>query len=206
MATVAYSKSYLPDSLVWVRNLLREELTPYPGRSALVARMVFAASLVMVINMTFQVPFGAYGALYAFTLSREHPQVTLKAAKTIIVSFCFAALYALVGAILFSGDPTLRLLWALFTLFLIFFGLKVVSNYTAAARFGYLLVITIPVWDRQITGEQKVVETLWAVGAISFASAITVVIELIYARLQPTDTVTLALVERLRYVSAFLRS
>jgi multidrug resistance protein MdtO len=206
MATVAYPKSGLPDSLIWMRDLLREELTPYPGRSALVARMVFAASLVMVINMTFQVPFGAYGAIYALNLSREHPQVTLQAAKTMIVSFCFAALYALVGAIIFSGDPTLRLLWVLFTLFLIFFGLKAVSNYTAAARFGYLLVITIPLWDRQITAEQKVVGTLWAVGAISFATAITAVIELIYARLQPTDAVTLALVERLRCVSGFLRS
>src|SRR5215469_12058466 len=130
MATAAYPKSYLPEALTWMRNLLREELTPYPGRSALVARMVFAASLVMVINMTLQVPFGAYGAFYALTLSREHPQGTLQATKTMIVSFCYAALYDLVGAVIFSGDPTLRLLWVLFTLFLIFFALKVVSNYS----------------------------------------------------------------------------
>ncbi len=100
----------------------------------------------------------------------------------------------------------LRLLWVLLTLFLIFFGLKVVSNYTAAARFGYLLAITIPIWDQPITAEQKVVRTLWAVGAVSIASAITVVTEFIFARIQPVDALTSALVERLRWIACLLRS
>jgi multidrug resistance protein MdtO len=206
MATAAYQRWNRADSLTWVRNLLREELAPYPGRYTLVARMLFAATLDMVINMTFQVPFGNYGAVYTLTLSRENPQVTLQAAKTLTVSFSFAAVYTLVGAIFFSGDPVLRLLWVFLTLFLIFFGLKVVSNYTAAASFGFLLAATIPIWDQPITAEQKVVQTLWAVASVSIASAITVLVEFIYARTQPVDAVTSALVERLRWTVSLLRS
>lgn len=206
MATLAYQRPSLSDSLTWVRDLLREELAFYPGRAALFARMVFAASLVMVINEIFRVPYGAYGAIFALILSRERPQDTLQATKTMIVSFSCAAVYVLVGAIIFSGDPTLRLLWVLLTLFLVFFGLKVVSNYTAAARFGYLLIITIPLWDQRITAEDKVVQTLWAVGAISYASLVTVLIEFVYARLQRVDTLTSALIERLWCTASMLRS
>jgi multidrug resistance protein MdtO len=206
VATIAYRGPHLSDALTWVRNLLREEMAPYPGRVELVARIVFAATLVMTINMTFRIPYGAYGAIFALILSREHPQVTLHAAKTMIMSFCFAAVYVLIGAIIFSGDPILRFLWVLLTLFLIFFGMKVVSNYTAAARFGYLLIITIPLWDQRITGEEKVVQTLWAVGAISYASLITALIEFIYARLLRVDSLTSALIERLQCVAAILRS
>ena len=46
-------------------EFLKEELTPYPGRAALVARMVMAATLVMIITMTFRLPYGAYCAIYA---------------------------------------------------------------------------------------------------------------------------------------------
>jgi multidrug resistance protein MdtO len=115
-----------------LRDLLREELSPYPGRGALVARMVSAASIVMVINMTFKIPYGVYGAVYALTLSREAPDATLHATKNLIVSFSLAAVYALVGAVFFSGEPVLRLLWVLATLFLVFFALKMISNHTAS--------------------------------------------------------------------------
>ena len=204
MATAASTISPLPNSLAWLRDLLREELSPYPGRGALVARMVAAASIVMVINMTFQIPYGVYGAVYALILSSEHPDATLQTTKTMIVSFSFAAVYALVGAVFFSGEPMLRLLWVLATLFLIFFALKVVSNYSAAFNFGYLIIVTIPLWDSRISAEQKVVQTLWAVGAVAFATIITTVMEFVYARLRPVDSLTSVMVERLQSTASLL--
>ncbi|RZU35752.1 multidrug resistance protein MdtO [Edaphobacter modestus] len=206
MATAASPISPRPNSLAWLRDLLREELSPYPGRGALVARMVSAASIVMVINMTFQIPYGIYGAVYALILSREHPGATLQATKNLIVSFSFAAVYALVGAVFFSGEPMLRLLWVLATLFLIFFALKAVSNYTAAFNFGYLVIVTIPIWDSQISAEQKVVQTLWTVGAVAFATIITTLMEFVYARLRPVNSLASAIVERLQSTAFWLRS
>ena len=53
------------------------------------------------------------------------------------------------------------------TLFLIFYALSTLTNYTAAARFGYLAVISIPLWDSHVSAEVKVENTLWAVGAVT---------------------------------------
>jgi multidrug resistance protein MdtO len=193
-------------SLQWFRGFLRNELGPYPGRIALVARMVLTASIVMILVMVFRIPYGAYAALFAVTISRENPDATLRAVRTLIVSFAAATLYVLIGAAIFSGEPVLRLVWVLATLFLIFYALSAVSNYTAAGRFGYLLVITIPLWDRSTSGEQKVEGLLWAAGAIALASIMTWVIEVIYAGIHKLDDVTAALLDRLRWAEAALRA
>ncbi len=58
MATIAQS---LPESsrpLAWFGEFLKGELAAYPGRAALVARMTFAATLIMIICMTFRIPYG----------------------------------------------------------------------------------------------------------------------------------------------------
>ena len=165
----------------WLWNLLKEELAPYPGRTALVVRMTIAVTLVMIINMVFRIPYSAYGAIYALIISRESLNTTVNAVRIIMIAFALSVAYTLVGALFFLQDPNLRLFWVIATLFLMFYTLSAASNYTAAARFGYLLVITIPLWDRQIRTELKVEQTLWAFGAISLASLITIAVELIWA-------------------------
>jgi multidrug resistance protein MdtO len=192
-------------SFQWVRGFLRDELAPYPGRTARVVRMVLTASIVMILVMTFRIPYGAYATLFALTISRENPDATLTAVRTLIVSFAAGVVYVLVGAFIFSGEPVLRLAWVVATLFLMFFALSALANYTAAVRFGYLLAITIPLWDQHISAEQKVEGLLWAAGAIALASVITAVIEVIYAGLYKLDEVTAALLDRLRLTEAALR-
>ncbi|MBV8672806.1 MAG: hypothetical protein JOZ33_05180, partial [Acidobacteriaceae bacterium] len=49
--------------VAWFRDFLRDELAPYPGRGAVVTRMVVSASLVMLVTMIFQIPYGAYAAI-----------------------------------------------------------------------------------------------------------------------------------------------
>ena len=66
--------------MAWLRGFLKEELAPYPGRGALVARMVIAATLVMLITMTFRLPFGVQ-AVYALLISRETHWATVYACK-----------------------------------------------------------------------------------------------------------------------------
>ena len=65
-------------------EFLKEELAPYPGRGILVTRMVVAATIAMIMVMTFRVLYGAYGALFALTISRENPEATVKAVKIIV--------------------------------------------------------------------------------------------------------------------------
>src|ERR1700741_1230820 len=111
MATLAQTLPKSSSPLVWLRQFLKEELAPYPGRVALVARMCIAATIVMLLTMTFRIPFGAYGAIYALTISRESPQATTKAAKIIIIAFLLSVLYVVIGAMFFLQDPSLRLIW-----------------------------------------------------------------------------------------------
>jgi multidrug resistance protein MdtO len=204
MATIAQSMPPSSHPWSWIGEFLKEELAPRPGRAALAARMTITATLIMILTMTFRIPYGAYGAIYAFNISRESPEVTVNAVKTIIVAFVLSVLYILIGARFFLQEPDLRLIWVIATLFVLFYALSAAANYTAAARFGYLLVITIPLWDSQISTEDKVEQTLWAFGAISLASLITVAIELIYAEWKTRDVILQPIVERLADVEELL--
>src|ERR1700741_446868 len=160
MATAAQTISSPSPPFQWLWRFLNEELSPYPGRGALVARIVVATTIMMIISLVFRLPYGASGAIFAMTVSRENPEATLNAAKTIVVAFALSVLYVLAGATLFLADPTTRLVWVIGTFFLMFYALRVVNNYTAAARFGYLLIITIPLWDQHISAGLRVENTL----------------------------------------------
>jgi multidrug resistance protein MdtO len=204
MATFAQSVPESPRPWAWFREFVREELAPYPGRGALVARIVIASTLAMIVTMTFRVPYGAYAALYTLQISRESPHSTVKAVKQILIAFALSALYVLIGAKFFLDDPAQRLLWVIGSLFLTFYALSAMTNYSAAARFGYLVVITIPLWDRHIPAELRVEQTLWAVGAITLGSVITVLVELVFAELRPEDELVQHIAIRLAGVEELL--
>jgi multidrug resistance protein MdtO len=166
--------------------------------------MVLASTLVMIVSMTFRMPYGAYAAIYALTISRESPQATLNSMRTTAVAFVVAAAVVLVAATLFLDDPVLRLLWVLGILFTTFYGLSALSNYTAAARFGYLVIITIPLWDRHISAELRVEGTLWAVAAITVGTGIAALVELVFASFHPGDAVVRSVDSRLKQVQGLL--
>jgi multidrug resistance protein MdtO len=168
--------------------------------------MVIAATLVMIISMTFRIPEGAYGAIYALAISRESPQATVAAVKVMAVGFALAAAYELIGAMFFVDDPTVRLIWVIATFFLMFYALSALTNYTASARFGYLVVITTPLWDRHVSAEARVEGTLWAVGTITLATAITGLFELVPAELTKANGLIRPIAERLACVEELLLS
>jgi len=191
-------------SLTWLWEFLRQELTPYRGRTSLVIRMVTASTLTMIVGVTFQIPYTAFAAIFALSLSRESIEGTRKAAYALVVGSALAGVYVVVGAILVLGNPMLRLLWVGATLFLAFYGLSALGNYTVAARFAYVTVITIPLWDSHIPTESKVASTLWAVGAISLGSLITLLTEVAFAGFRRTDQWNAAILERLGSVEDLL--
>ncbi|QNI33526.1 FUSC family protein [Alloacidobacterium dinghuense] len=206
MATVTQTLPERPSPLIWLKDFLKEELAPYPGRGALVARMVIAATVVMVITMTFKIPFGAYGAIYAFTISRDSTEATVTAAKTAIIAFILSGSYILIGAIFFAGEPFPRMLWVIGTFFLLFFALSATTNYFAANRFAYLVAVTIPLWDRHVPAGTQVEDTLWAIFGVMIASLLTVAFELIFSHLKPWDDLVESIAERLRAVEVVLNT
>src|ERR1700741_147622 len=110
MAAAVQSVSQLSRPRVWVCEFLKEELAPYPGRAALVARMVICATLVMILTMTFRIPYGMHGAVFTLIISRESPRATVKHVRTTVIAFALSAVYIFIGALFSLDDPTLRLL------------------------------------------------------------------------------------------------
>ena len=205
MAAISQSFPASNHPLAWLWEWLKDELNPYPGRALLVARMVTAATLVMIISMTFQLPYGAYAALYAFNISRESLDGTKRAVQSIIIGFAFAGAYTLTGAMIVIGDPLLRFLWIVATLFLIFYGISATGNFAAWTRFGYMAVITITLWDRHIGAQAKVKGLLWAIGMLTMASVIALLLEMGYAALRQGDDAMDPITERLHCVEQLLR-
>jgi len=109
--------------------------------------MVIASTLMMIITMVFRLPYGAYSAFYVFQLSRENQRKSIQSAQTIVAAFVVSAGVALIGAMLALGDPGLRVLWVIATLFIMFYVVSTLTSYSASLRFGYLLALVIPVFD-----------------------------------------------------------
>jgi multidrug resistance protein MdtO len=206
MSTLAESSRASSDPLLWLREFFRHELAPYHGRVFLVARLVIAATIAMIITMTFRTPYGAFAALYALTISRASLGATKKEVRSLAIGVAFSAAYALFGATLALGDPVWRFLWVTATLFTIFYALRVLTDSTAASRFGYLTVITLPLWDSHISTELKIENILWAVFMITLAGVITFVVDLVFKDLRPVDDLMDAITERLSSVEQVLTS
>src|SRR5258708_3932824 len=195
-----------PSPLDWFREFLKEELAPYPGRAALVARMVLAATLVMLLTMIFRLPFGMHGAIFTFVISRESVRATLKEAKTILIAFGFAAVYVCLGAMFSLDDPMLRFLWIIATLFIAFYAIRTLTDYVAATGFGIVSAITLSVWDMHVPAELKVERTLWAFGQTAIACTITLLIEVAFAGLRTGDELIRPVAERLAAIEELLES
>jgi multidrug resistance protein MdtO len=204
MATTAQNLSEPWDLLVSFREFLKEELAPYPGRAALVARMVICATLVMILTMTFRIPYGMHGAVFTLIISRESPRATLKHVRTTVIAFAFSAVYIFIGAQFSLDDPTLRLLWIIGTLFIAFYAISAMTDYVAATGFGILIAITISLWDMHVPAELKVENTLWAFAQTAMACAITLLVELVFSVFRRGDDLRRAIAERLASVGELL--
>jgi multidrug resistance protein MdtO len=204
MAAVVQNFAESSHPLVWFRNFLKEELASYPGRAHLVARMVIAATLIMLITMTFRIPYGVIGGLITLLISRESPQTTVMAVRRQGIVYVFAGAYVLLGALFALGDPILRLLWVIGTLFLVFYAISAMADFASANSFGFLILLTIPLWDMHIPAELKVENTLWVILQTFMACGIVLLVELMFAELSPRDDLIRSIAERLASVEELL--
>ena len=204
MSTVAQAIAGRTSSLSWVGKFLKEELSPYPGRFGLVARIVLATTIVMIVSMTFQLSFAYQGAIIALLVSRESARSTLQSAYTLLLFTGLAAIYLLVSAWFVISIPTLHLLWVFASFFLAFFMIRTLNNYSAAVIFSAIIALGIPLWDRYVPAERNVEDTLRLVLITMLGIAATLVVELAFVHRKPGDQVVQPIVERLGAVGKFL--
>src|SRR5271166_2767052 len=124
LTAVAPSKG-LDNAGAWFWQFLKTELAPYPGRTWVVGRITIAATITMVLVMTFRIPYGFLGAIYTLFLSRENPTVTfLQGIRTVLV-YAIATLYAIVGIMTMVDDPLTHFLWIASSLFVAFYLIRI---------------------------------------------------------------------------------
>jgi multidrug resistance protein MdtO len=204
MASIAQALPSADSRVTWFSEFLKEELAPYRGRALLVTRMVVASTLVMIVTMTFRLPYGAYGAIYALILSRTSLEATASAVRMIAIGFLLAGAYIILGLMVALADPILRFAWITAGFFGGFWAMSALSNYAASGRFGYLIAITVTLWDRPISPAPKVESTLWAVGVITLASIIALLMEIAFAAFRTSDDLAEGMTERLTCVEELL--
>jgi multidrug resistance protein MdtO len=204
MATIAQTLPQPLGPIAWLREFLKEELAPYPGRAALVARMTLAATLVMIVCMTFRIPFAFQGAIYALLISRESPRATLQSAGVIAIVTVIGAAYLLITVRFVISIPEYHFLWIIGSFFLAFYAISALTNYGAAVTFAIMMSVGIPLWDRPVPAETNVEDTLWLCLAALLGVAITGAVELAFVRLRPGDEVVLPITERLSAVENLL--
>jgi multidrug resistance protein MdtO len=183
--------------LAWLPDFLREELSPYPGRVALVFRMVVAATLITIVGMTFRIPYTFQGAIYALMISRESRQATLKSAGTILLVTGIGAAYLLIFVSFVINSPLLHFVWVIGSLFLGFYAISALTNYTAAVIFAIMISLGVPLWDRILPSETNVEDTLWLCLAVVIGVVITAAVEVVFERQRPGDDVVKPISERL---------
>jgi len=204
MATVAPTLRDSASAPNWIREFLQEELSPYPRRIEVVARMVIAATIVMIICETFRIPYAFAGALCALIISRESPRTTLRSSALILISTAVGTIYVLVSAYAFSGYPGFHFLWVIGSFFVGFFAMSAMTDYIAATMFAFVIGVTVPVWDRYVSVGTNVESTLWVCLSATVGIVVTLAVELLVSRARPGDNVILPVAEGLTAVEEML--
>jgi len=205
VATSATTPAVASNPSNWMWEFLRQELAPYPQRTELVGRMVLAATLTMIIAMAFRIPFAFEGAIMALFVSRESTQATLKSALTMVLATLLGAIFVLATAPFFTIGPIPHFIWIGVALFIVFFALSTVNSYIGVLLFSVVVVVAFPLWDRTVTAEANVIDTLWLVWATLVGIMVTTVVELTFAHLRPGDNVIFTVTDRLTAVEGVLR-
>ncbi len=192
-------------ALAWFGDFLAGELKPYPGRLAVVLRMVLAATITMVLVMVFQIPGGANAAFNTLLVSRQSPQETLKSSVGLLFWSLAAGLYCLLGVMLFLGNPLVHILWVLVSIAVCFVAVKKLPM-TSAGPFGSTIVTVIPIWDTSAPTSDLVDQTLWISGSLLVGLVVVIILEYLSSFFKDSNELVSGLTERLGAFRHFLDS
>jgi multidrug resistance protein MdtO len=190
----------------WFWNFLKQELTPYPGRAWVVARMTVSATIVMVLVMTFRIPGGFQGAIFTLLISRESPAETFFSGFRTALAFLIGTLYIAFSVMISIGDPLTHFLWVAGSLFLAFYLLRIIADYGTAVPLGFAVLGAISLWDNNtVNVNTRLENTLWLGGVVVLSVVVTIVVEYVFRRVHPTTDLIEGIEVRMQTVENILR-
>jgi multidrug resistance protein MdtO len=167
--------------------------------------MVLAATLVMIICMTFRLPYAFQGAINALLISRENLRATLGSAGAMLAFTAIGAIYLIGSGWLVLGAPPLHFFWVIGSFFIAFFVLGTAVNYGAVVAFVIMIAVGVPLLDRHVSAETNVEDTLRLLLASSLGAIVPAVLEWVFARFRPGDETVRAATDRLTAVERVLQ-
>ena len=188
----------------WFPDFLKKELSPYPGRGALVARTVIAATLTMILIVTFRIPGGVIGALSAFLLSRENLVSTARSALNLMIAFAIGTLFIPVGARLLASTPETHFLWVGCSLFIVFFLLRTLASYAMATGLAVVVANVMTIWYLPGPPGKNVELTLWLVAGTFIGVVVTLAVEVVFYSLYGRDDLMDGLDARLELIEQLM--
>jgi multidrug resistance protein MdtO len=204
VSSVAVSRTDTRGFAAWFADFLRSELAPYPGRVLLVARMVISATITMILIMTFRIPGGAVGPLYAFIISRENLVSSAKSVFNVSIAFGACALFIPIGGRMFGSIPFTHFCWEAVSIFLIFFLIRTLDNYSVASGIGLIATSALATWYLPGPAEHNVELTLWQVLAPAIGAAVTIAVEAVFHAFQKQDELIVGINHRLQTIEKLL--
>jgi multidrug resistance protein MdtO len=168
--------------------------------------MTIAATIVMILVMTFRLPNGFLGVIYAIILSRESFTATLRSGVRIAIAAIAAMVYTILSVAMTADEPLTHFLWIMGTLFLSFFVMRTIPDFATALSFSLPCVLAIPLWDANtVNVNTRLENTLWLGGLVIIGAAVTVAVEYMFRKLHPVATLTEGVESRLGAVEEILR-
>lgn len=184
MSTSADSLPRPDSSLDWLAAFLKDELAPYPGRAATVARTVTACVITMLLVMMFKLPNGFLAVFYALAISRADVHSTVRNGFHTLLANIAALMVSLAGIVLFIDYPLPRFLFAVGIFFLAFFVTRTLAN--SATAFGFSIIVvaaaSVPIiWARPGSFRPDLETVVWTAFGIMLGTLATVLTEWMFA-------------------------
>lgn len=161
---------------IW--QILSDELRPYPGRTETVVRMVAACTVTTIVVMMFRFPYAFLGVFYAFVISRQEPGWLLRNGFAAVAASAAAVVYVAVGVQLFYDYQVLHFVFLVFTLYLVFYLKRALSNDSVTFGFGVTATVALTlIWDRPYPAEAHLAATF----SLSFVVALGILLAMAVA-------------------------
>ena len=138
-------------------------------------------------------------------ISRENSRATLQSAATILLLTGVGAAYLLISIWFVISVPLLHFLWIVGSLFLAFYAISALTNYTAAVTFAIMIV-----GGDSLMGSTRASRNECGRHALAVSCGIDrrrespPRVELVFVRLRPGDEIVLPIRERLSAVESLL--
>jgi multidrug resistance protein MdtO len=168
--------------------------------------MVVAATLSMIIIVTFRIPYGAIGVNCAFILSRENLVSTVKSGLYFAFAFALWALLTPIGARMFASVPITHFLWEFISIFICFFLLRTLTNFPLATGIVVVASATLTIWYLPGPAEMNLELTLWQILATCIGAVVTVLVEVVFRYYDRSDPLRDGINDRLRNIEDMLRA